>query len=586
MSSPSEAVIPQWLDQLSRLISGMESAVVLLKEPAGEGKPRLVLWPDQGQPSDNLTALAQKASETRRQLILPANSPNRQVDDLIALPLIVRGEPEGAVALSLSARSAQKQKAALQALQWSLRWLQLLREQADHNQPSDTAWFEQMVTAAQSPTRLVKRFAEAFQCDRVSLTFGDASRLEMAAIHPPVEIKHETALLHRIKEAMFEAIDQGAVLAYPPRNPAAGPLLTSQQSLAETVGTASLSSLPLTVNEKIVGALVLERHRQHPFSPQELGLLDQSGRLLAPLLQLRQQAEQPLVRLFSQRLGRQLRSWLGSGGLWLKLGLPLLALLLLAAGLIEGDYRIEARANLEGRIQRVVTAPFDGYLQEVSAKAGDVVSQGAPLCQLDDRDLQLEQAKWQTELAKLQRERREALAGHERSRVRILQAQSEQLQAELELVEMKLARSRVTAPLHGVIVSGDLSQSLGAPLKRGEELFKIAPLESYRIMLQVDERDIGAVEVGQSGSLRLAGYPHLEQHFTVKRILPLSVAEEGSYLFTLEAELAEASQQTDHQLRPGLQGVAKIDAGRRSLLWLAGHRLADWLRLQLWRWWP
>jgi hypothetical protein len=41
---------------------------------------------------------------------------------------------------------------------------------------------------------------------------------------------------------------------------------------------------------------------------------------------------------------------------------------------------------------------------------------------------------------------------------------------------------------------------------------------------------------------------------------------------------------SDH-LRPGLQGVAKIDAGQRSLLWLAGHRLSDWLQLQLWRWW-
>jgi multidrug efflux pump subunit AcrA (membrane-fusion protein) len=182
----------------------------------------------------------------------------------------------------------------------------------------------------------------------------------------------------------------------------------------------------------------------------------------------------------------------------------------------------------------------------------------------------------------LQREQREALAGHERSRVRILQAQSEQLRAELELVEMKLARSRVIAPLHGVIVSGDLTQSLGAPLKRGEELFKIAPLENYRVMLQVDERDIGAIQIGQSGKLRLAGYPHLEHAFSVTRILPLPTAVEGSYLFTLEAELDQVSE----QLRPGLQGMAKIDVGRRSLLWLAGSRLGDWLQLQLWRWWP
>ncbi|MEW7995330.1 MAG: HlyD family secretion protein, partial [Candidatus Thiodiazotropha endolucinida] len=130
-------------------------------------------------------------------------------------------------------------------------------------------------------------------------------------------------------------------------------------------------------------------------------------------------------------------------------------------------------------------------------------------------------------------------------------------------------------------VSGDLTQSLGAPLKRGEELFKIAPLDSYRVMLQVDELDIADVQIGQFGHLRLAGYPDLDYGFSVKRILPLSTASEGSYLFTLEAELEDAEE----HLRPGLQGVAKIDAGKRSLLWLVSHRLIDWLRLQLWRWW-
>ncbi|MCU7808603.1 MAG: histidine kinase, partial [Candidatus Thiodiazotropha sp. (ex Semelilucina semeliformis)] len=65
------------------------------------------------------------------------------------------------------------------------------------------------------------------------------------------------------------------------------------------------------------------------------------------------------------------------------------------------------------------------------------------------------------------------------------------------------------------------------------------------------------------------------------RILPLSTAEEGRHLFTLEAELAESGQ----SLRPGMQGVAKIEAGTRSLLWLSTHRLVDWLRLQLWGWW-
>jgi hypothetical protein len=541
----------------------------------------LVRWPEDDEPEKALLELALKAIETRRQLILPANSHNVQGSDLIAVPLASDAQSVGSVALCMSARSAQKQKAALQALQWSLRWLQLLYKQAANSQTTASQWLERLISKAQAPAEIVELFAEQFHCERVTFALGDVRRLEITATYPPVEFKRETGLLRAIKEAMFEALDQRALLCYPPPASAGDQLLRSQQSLAEGVGTATLCTLPLMADQVVVGALLLERHRQQPFTQHEQMLCQKAAGLLGRLLLQRQRCDQPLSRLIGERLRQRLHDWLGPRGLWLKLGLLALALALLMSGLIEGDYHIEARANLEGRIQRVVTAPFDGYLQEVSVKAGDIVAMGALLCQLDDTDLQLEQAKWQTELAKLQREQREALAGHERSRVAILQAQREQLLAELELVEMKLARSRVKAPLHGVIVSGDLSQSLGAPLKRGDELFKIAPLESYRVMLQVNERDIGAVRIDQSGSLRLAGYPYREHSFYVKRILPLSTAAEGSYLFTLEAELEQVS---DH-LRPGLQGVAKIDAGKQSLLWLAGHRLSDWLQLQLWRWW-
>jgi hypothetical protein len=551
------------------------------KSSGDERGHNLVRWPEDEEPEQALLDLALKAHQTRRQLILPANSHNVPGSDIIAVPLASDAESNGSVALCMSARSVQEQTAALQALQWSLGWLQLLQNQADNSQTADSQWLEGLISKAQSPAELVESFAEQFHCDRVTLALGDARRLVITTTYPPVELKRETGLLRTIKEAMFEALDQQTLLCYPPLNSAGDLVLRSQQSLTETLGPSALCTLPLMVDGAAVGALLLERHRQQPFTQREQTLCQRAAGLLALPLHQQQRYDQPLVRLIGERLRRRLHSWLGPQGLWLKLSLPALALLLLMSGLIEGDYRIEARANLEGRIQRVVTAPFDGYLREVSVKAGDIVAMGALLCQLEDRDLRLEQAKWETELAKLQREQREALASHERSRVAILRAQREQLQAELELVEMKLERSRVKAPLHGVIVSGDLSQSLGAPLKRGEELFKIAPLESYRVMLQVDERDIGAVQIGQSGSLRLAGYPHLEHRFYVKRILPLSTAVEGSYLFTLEAELEQVSE----QLRPGLQGMAKIDAGKRSLLWLAGHRLSDWLQLQLWRWW-
>jgi hypothetical protein len=31
-----------------------------------------------------------------------------------------------------------------------------------------------------------------------------------------------------------------------------------------------------------------------------------------------------------------------------------------------------------------------------------------------------------------------------------------------------------------------------------------------------------------------------------------------------------------------MEGEAKIAAGKKSYLWIASHRLVDWLRLKLW----
>jgi hypothetical protein len=34
-----------------------------------------------------------------------------------------------------------------------------------------------------------------------------------------------------------------------------------------------------------------------------------------------------------------------------------------------------------------------------------------------------------------------------------------------------------------------------------------------------------------------------------------------------------------------MEGIGKLDAGERSLLWIWTHRMVDWLKLQLWSWW-
>ena len=169
---------------------------------------------------------------------------------------------------------------------------------------------------------------------------------------------------------------------------------------------------------------------------------------------------------------------------------------------------------------------------------------------------------------------REALAQHDRAKFAILRAKVEQADASLALVKEKLARAQIKAPIEGVVVRGDLSQSLGAPVKRGDVLFEVAPLDNYRVVLQVDEPDIAQVQPGQAGRLSLASLPHLKFPFTVERVVPTSTAEDGRNFFAVEARLDEPA----NNLRPGMAGVGKIEVGRRPLIWIWTHRLSDRLK--------
>jgi RND family efflux transporter MFP subunit len=239
---------------------------------------------------------------------------------------------------------------------------------------------------------------------------------------------------------------------------------------------------------------------------------------------------------------------------------------------------VTADATLEGTVQRAVVAPFDGYIAEANVRPGDIVSEGQVLAALDDKDLTLERLTLASEKSQYEREYREAMAAHESAQVAILRAQLDKATAQLSLVEEHLARTQVSAPLDGIVINGDLSQSLGAPVERGDALFEIAPLDSYRVMLEVDETQVGELEPGQAGRLALAGFPADYLSFVVERITPISTAADGRNYFTVEASL----DNTPELLRPGMQGVGKIDIGTRKLVWIWTHRLVDWFRLWSW----
>jgi RND family efflux transporter MFP subunit len=333
---------------------------------------------------------------------------------------------------------------------------------------------------------------------------------------------------------------------------------------------------------ELIGAVTLEHQDPGRFNAEVLTLCETIVALAGPILEDRRRQ----ARWLDARLAREARTLgqklFGTGNLFPKLIGACAAALVILSVFATAEYRVTADATLEGTVQRAVVAPFSGYIAEANVRPGDIVSEGQVLAALDDKDLTLERLTIASEKSQYEKEYREALAAHESAQVAILRAQLDKATAQLELIEEQLARTQVMAPLDGVIINGDLSQSLGAPVERGDALFEVAPLDSYRVMLEVDEMLVGELEPGQSGRLALAGFPADYLLFVVERITPISTAADGRNYFTIEASLED----TPELLRPGMQGVGKIDIGTRRVVWIWTHRLTDWFRLWSWSWMP
>jgi multidrug resistance efflux pump len=248
-------------------------------------------------------------------------------------------------------------------------------------------------------------------------------------------------------------------------------------------------------------------------------------------------------------------------------------------------YRVVAQARAEGAVQRVIAAPADGFVRSVAVRPGEAVRADDVLVQLEDQDLKLEREKWQSEIAQLDKQYREAMSKDDAAQIIVAGSKLEQARTQLALAQVQLARSALKAPFDGVLISGDLSQSIGMPVKRGQELMTVATDRTFRIVAEVDEQDIAALAVGQTAHVLFATFSE-PVPFTVSRIAPVANAVEGRNVFEVEGRRnddAAAAEKNSNSLRPGLRGVAKIDIADSHLGLVWWHRASTWLRALMWR---
>ncbi len=445
-----------------------------------------------------------------------------------------------------------------------------------HLQAAVVAHMKLMPAAASFASEL----ATQLRCERVSVGFVDRRFTQIVAISHGGSPTAEAEVLNALGSAMDEAIEQRATVRFPQLPDTALHIVLAHQALHRSQGNA-LCTIPLVADGRILGAVLFEFRDPQLFTRERIIECEHLVSLIGPVLELMRRNELPWSRRLAEGVKdawTALRSPEKRALRWLLLGL---AIALVGLVFLPIHHNIGGQARIEGAIQRVLVAPADGFLKKNLVRPGDHVTAGQVLVEMAEQDLQIEHRKWSSELAQHENAYAAALARADRAQLVINQAKADEARAQLELVEQQLGRSRIEAPFSGIVIKGDLSQSLGAPVKRGEPLLTLAPADAFRVIVEVDERDIANVRVGQAGRVALSALPWDTLPIRITRITPMASAVEGANVFDVEA----AIDAPPGILRPGLQGVARIDAGRRPLLWNWTHRGIEWLALKFWGWW-
>lgn len=584
-----------WLSLQCSWIPGTIQGVVVLRNRGGDDFDPVARWPDVGEQSERLAEILDQAVEEGCGLLLdldPAPEDPSSSRIGIAYPIKLDRKVWGAVALEVADPQEDVISRAMDHLQWGTAWLELHERRRRSREDSRTL---ERLSAATDLLACVlgephfqgacllfaTELASLLQCDRVSIGFVQWYTVRLQALSHAAEVDTQMNLARMIQDAMGEAIfARKPVLV--PEAPGVVPTVTRfHRELSRFNDGEAVLTLPVHRGDEIVGALTLERGGGRPFSKEEESFCQTVADLAAPALEAKRQNDKNIFRknvesvrgLFAAVLGRQY------------LGTKIFLIILVLAGFYfhqkVGPYKLSVDTVLEGALKRAVVAPFDGFVKSADRTVGDIVDQNELLCRLDDRDLRLKRLNLGSRQSQLEREYQDAFGQLDQARVKIVRAQLEQVQAEIKLVEGQIDRLEIRSPLRGLMLRGDLTHRLGGPVKEGEVLFEISPIDQYRVILKVDESRINDVKAGQVGIMLFTALPETELSCRVKKITPVTEARDGSNYFRVEGELLGRSD----RLRPGMEGVAKLYIDDRPMLGIWMRDLREWFKMFVWSWW-
>jgi multidrug resistance efflux pump len=533
--------------------------------PAGTGNIQRQLF-------ERLVGFCNAACQQGELQVNDLDERNRLVASTV--PILLRGKPTEAIGLIFPKASVEIDRITgiLQVVAAHITLADVLEEsKAAESESKNTAALLDLLGKCESSSdlkraciTLVNDLQEFLQCDRVAVGMCGLRRksCRLIAVSGLSQFDKRAKFATSIEVALDEAILRDKVTRWPPGDESDRSAALAHQRVCEVTNSAGVISSPLYDDRgNLVGAWLFLGARDFTQSEDASSFVRATQRQVGSSLQLMRRAE---INPFS-RCAQEVTARLGSRPAQAAV---VIICLLIATLFVPVKYKVGCNCQIQPVVRRFVAAPYDGKLEETMVEPGDEVSADELLARMDGRELRWELAGLEADYDRAEKGRDASMAVESVAKAQQASLEMERLQLKIQLVNNRLENLEIRSPLDGIVIAGDLKKTEGAPLSVGQTMFEISPLDKMIVEVEIPERDVLHVEVGQELVFRVDAYPGREWSGTIARIFPRAELRDHESVYIAEVNLDNRSG----ELRPGMKGRAKVIGARHALGWNLFHK--------------
>lgn len=258
-------------------------------------------------------------------------------------------------------------------------------------------------------------------------------------------------------------------------------------------------------------------------------------------------------------------------------GISLLVLLFLPIHFV-----IKGKCTLEANTHRVLRASAEGQVKRFFAADGDLISAGDALLEIENPALPIDREIAALNLVKAQRKLRKNIIQDPEKIPEIkkeIQAKSLEYSKKKNLEKDLIVKLPQGVGKKVILSCEDQLQMRGKFLNKGDEICKVMDIEKVRTLVEVSEQQVQFMAEGQEVNFKLFSHPGTTYEGEITKIRPTGKSDPSNP--KRKVYLAEIQLSNPGNLRPGMEGLAKIYGHRVSILKYIATKLSSSMRLDL-----